>query len=321
MTTAPSSPRRRPTAAAIIVVPLVVSVVVALFAWPMARQEPRDLPVGVAGPAAATDALAKKLDAGGFAVDRYPDEASARDAISDRDVYGAFVAEPGGSMKLLTATAASSRAAQTLTRVAEAAPGPAVHVEDAVPLSPAGVALPSAIFPLILAGTLTGAATIMLATGALRRVGLLVAGSVLAGAVAATMVQSWLDILGGHWLANAGVMSLMIMAIAATVAGLTSLLGQPGTLIGALTMIFIGNPFSANSSAPELLPRPVGDIGQLMPPGAGGNLLRSTGYFDGAAAGGHIAVLAVWALGGLTLLGLSALRGRRPATVAVPVPA
>ena len=64
-------------------------------------------------------------------------------------------------------------------------------------------------------------------------------------------------------------------------------------------MIFIGNPFSAAATAPELLPEPVGGLGQLLPPGAGANLLRSTGFFDGAGAGEHIAVLAVWAVLGL----------------------
>ena len=75
-------------------------------------------------------------------------------------------------------------------------------------------------------------------------------------------------------------------------------------------MVLIGNPFSAVATAPELLPRPAGGLGQLLPPGAGANLLRSTGYFDGAAAGSHIAVLGAWTLAGLALLGLAAWRFR-----------
>jgi hypothetical protein len=47
-------------------------------------------------------------------------------------------------------------------------------------------------------------------------------------------------------------------------------------------MVLIGNPFSGVGTGPELLPQPVGAIGQLLPPGAGGNLLRSTAFFDGA---------------------------------------
>ena len=81
--------------------------------------------------------------------------------------------------------------------------------------------------------------------------------------------------------------------------GLHSLFGTAGLGIGALVMVFIGNPFSAAATAPELLPEPVGGLGQLLPPGAGANLLRSTGFFDGAGAGEHIAVLAIWAVLGL----------------------
>lgn len=56
--------------------------------------------------------------------------------------------------------------------------------------------------------------------------------------------------------------------------------------------------------------QPVGLIGQLMPPGAGSNLLRSTGYFDGAGAWQHVAVLAGWAALGLALLAFADVRAR-----------
>ena len=79
--------------------------------------------------------------------------------------------------------------------------------------------------------------------------------------------------------------------------------------------------FSGVGSAPEMLPQPTGAIGRLMPPGAGGNLLRSTGSFDGAAAGGHVAVLLAWALGGLGLLFVAGLRARRVAPAPALAPA
>jgi hypothetical protein len=82
------------------------------------------------------------------------------------------------------------------------------------------------------------------------------------------------------------------------------------TGLGALLMILVGNPFSATAAGPELLPEPVGGVGQLMPPGAGANLLRSTGFFDGAGSGKHAAVLAVWAVAGLAVLLVAEARGR-----------
>ena len=79
-------------------------------------------------------------------------------------------------------------------------------------------------------------------------------------------------------------------------------------------MVLVGNPFSGVGSAPELLPQPVGGIGQLMPPGAGGNLLRSTGLLRrrrrrrprrGARRLGRA--------GALRLIAAAALRARSPA--------
>jgi hypothetical protein len=174
--------------------------------------------------------------------------------------------------------------------------------------APRVAALAASVLPLVLAGILVGVAAAHLAPGGWVRVGLLVAGSVLSGLVATVIVQGWLDVVEGGWLANAAALSLTVLAVAALIVGLYALLGAPGAIVGALTMVLVGNPFSGVGSAPELLPEPAGTIGQLMPPGAGGNLLRSTGYFDGAAAGGHIAVLAAWTLAGVALLAASVAR-------------
>ena len=168
------------------------------------------------------------------------------------------------------------------------------------------------MLPLVLAGILTGVAAVALAASGRGRAGLVVAGSVLAGLAATGIVQSWLGVIEGDWFANAAGLSLTVLAIAAVVAGLKARFGEAGLAAGALTMILIGNPFSAVGSAPELLPEPVGGLGQLLPPGAGGNLMRSTGFFDGAAAGGHVAVLSAWALAGLAVLLVAGARARRP---------
>ena len=108
----------RPPLAAILVVPLVAALILILFAWPSAKVGPRDLPVGVVG--------AQPFAAPGFEVHRYASEAAARDAIEDREVYGALT----GS-KVLVASAASAPVAQMLTHAAEGRP-----VEDVVPAVP-----------------------------------------------------------------------------------------------------------------------------------------------------------------------------------------
>jgi hypothetical protein len=322
----PQPNRRRVSPTAIVIVPLAVALVLTLFAWPSARLEPRDLPVGIAGPAQAVAPVEQRLAAadGSFDVHRYADEASARQAVEDRDVYGAVAMTPAGP-KVLTASAGSRTVAQMLTRAADEAGGP-VHqagapVQDVVPDTAASSALPSSVLPLVIAGSVAGLLAIFLATGFVSRLALLATGSILGGIAAAVVLQTWLDVVNGDWVASAAGLGLTIMATASVVAGMHALIGQAGAMIAGVTMALIGNPFAGASSAPELLPQPVGAIGQLMPPGAGANLLRSTGFFDGAAALGHVAVLSAWALAGLATLLLAGLRRRRPVPAAIPQPA
>lgn len=107
-----------------------------------------------------------------------------------------------------------------------------------------------------------------------------------------------LDVVGGNWAANAAAMSLTVLAIASLVAGLWALLGELGLILAVLTIVLIGNPVLGRWFGSRAAARTVGAIGKLMPPGAGGNLLRSTGFFDCVAAGGHAAVLVAWTLAG-----------------------
>jgi hypothetical protein len=308
---------RPPRIAVLVAVPLLAALVLTLFAWPSAKLGPRDLPVGVAGPAPAAQAVQDRMEArdGAMEVHRYAGEAELRTAIEDRDVYGGFVASPGGA-KLLTASAASPVVAQQLAHAAQETGAP-VTVEDVVPAPPAGMALGSAVLPLVLAGILTGLAGVGLASSARGRVAALGAVATVVGLAATAIVDSWLGVVGDDWLANAAALTLVVAAIAAVVAGAAALAGKAGAALAALTMVLVGNPFSGAASAPELLPQPVGWIGQLLPPGAGANLLRSTGYFHGEGAGDHALVLAAWALVGLTALVVAAVRLPRRA----PVPA
>jgi hypothetical protein len=310
----------KPSPMAIFAIPFVVALVVALFAWPSSRLEPRDLPVAVAGPPAAADQMANGLAAqgGAFEVHRYADAADARQAIEDRDAYGAFVATSSGP-EVMVSSGASFNVSQLLTEAGETqakAAGAEAQVVDVAPggsEDPRGTGLSSSVLPMVLAGVLVGLAASMLATGLASRVVLVLVGSVLAGGAAVAIAQGWLGIFDENWLANWGALSLVVLSISSVVAGFEALLGPPGIAVGSLTMVLIGNPFAAVSSAPEMLPQPLGLIGQLLPPGAGGNLLRSTGFFDGAGAGGHVVVLVGWVALGLGVMGAAAMRSRRVA--------
>ena len=115
-----------------LVVPLLIVLAVLAFAWPAARIAPRHLPVGIVGTGPASQQVRAGLtrsDPGGFDVHLYADEASARSAIEDRDVYGAFaVACPAAARAscwptVLSNWATSGLAALASRTVMPSAPG------------------------------------------------------------------------------------------------------------------------------------------------------------------------------------------------------
>jgi hypothetical protein len=309
--------RHKPPAwIAAIAVPLLVAFTICTFAWPTARMEPRDLPLGVAGPSAATRPLEQRLAQHGdaFELHHYADGSAARAAIEDRDIYGAVVVSPAGTA-LLTSSAASPLVAGLLEQ-AFASPengagsAPTVDVVPADPDDPRGGVLNSLVMPIVLASVALAGMVAVLGGSRRRQSGVLLAASAAAGLVSIGLVQGWLGAISGPWLANATVISLVMLAIASLLVGLYRLFGHVGLVLGVVTMVLVGNPWSGVSSAPELLPKPVGLIGQLLPPGAGGNLLRSTAFFDGAGAGGHLAVLLVTATLGFAGIWAGAIRRR-----------
>jgi hypothetical protein len=304
---------RRPSALiAIPIVPVIVAIALSTFVWPAANLEPRDLPFGLAGPVEELGSFQARLDAreAAYDVHLYDDQESAREAIEDREIYGAIVAE-SGALSLLTSSAASPTVAALLTEDFE---GPSVAVEDVVPADPEdprGAAFSSMTLPLLLAGIVTGVIITMLGRPGLGAIGILVAVAALTGLATIAVVQWWLGITEGPWLLNAAVLSLGVLAVAAAVTGLAVLIGRAGIAVMALLMVFVANPWSGNASAPELLPEAAGFVGQLLPPGAGGQLLRSTAFFDGAGAGGPLVVLLVWiGLGLAAVLAGAQLRQR-----------
>ncbi|MBW1598088.1 ABC transporter permease [Streptomyces sp. JJ38] len=315
---------RRRLVAVLVVTPLIAALALWAFAWPASRIAPRDLPIGLVAPAGAP--IAENLTGGpgedAFDVQRYDDAAAAKAAIEDREIYGALVASPEG-IQLLTASAASPAVAQLLNQAvaAQAPPGAEVTTTDVVALpedDPRGTGFAAGALPLALAGVAAGAITFVMGLRGTVAAAALTGAAALVGLTAAAIEHSWLGILTGNWWAEAGVLGLTILAVGATVAGAAALLGARGIGLAALLIVLIGNPFSGVTSAPELLPGAAAWTGQLLPPGAGGSLLRSVAFFDGGGAAGPALVLTVWAVLGLTamMLGGHLKRGRETARTA-----
>ncbi|QGN45501.1 hypothetical protein GKC29_00620 [Micromonospora sp. WMMC415] len=309
-----SSRVRSPLSLAVLLAAVLVglqALLVPLFAAPAANLAPRDLPIAVAGPAPVADQVAARLTAarpGAFEVATLPDAAAADRALRDREVYAAFVVRPDG-LALHTAPAASPTVGLLLTEAADqVAAGRPVTLVEVVPGDPddvRGAGFAAGFLPLALTGLLAGALVVLLVSGRLARMTGLALFGVLAGAVGVGVLHGWLGVIDGDGLAEAGAIGLFALAASATVAGLGAVLGRPGLALGAVLVFLVGNPLSAVSAAPELLPQPWGEVGQWLPVGAGGTLLRSVAFYDGAAAGRPLAVLAGYALVGLTLVALA----------------
>ncbi|KND36259.1 ABC transporter permease [Streptomyces acidiscabies] len=310
----PAAPLPRRLLATLLLVPLLAALALWAFAWPATRMAPRDLPLGVAGPSAAVTQVEGQLweHKGAFEIHRYADEAAARAAIEDRDVYGAVVVTPDGT-ELLTASAASPVVAQLLQQAVPVGTK-TVDVVAAPATDPRGAALTASVLPLAMAGMAAGAVVTVLGLAGRPAIAALLGSAALAGAVVAGIADSWLGVLTGGWWAEAGTLALATLAVSAAVAGVSALLGRAGIGLVSAVVMLLGNPFSGASSAPQMLPAPVGTIGQWLPPGAGATLLRSVSFFDGAASLGPALTLAWWAAIGLgaVLLG-SALKGRTAA--------
>jgi hypothetical protein len=273
-----------------LLVTLVAALAVTAFVWPAARLEPRGLPIGVVG------AAPPQWQGDRFEIHRYDSEADARAAVRRREVYGALAGPT-----LLVATGASPAVAAALRDMAP----PQARVVDLAPgteADPRAATLAALALPLTLLGIAAAGLAVFLARTTRDRLLLLSVGSLMVGATATLIAQTWLDGVPGSWLGIAGVVALTVAAVGATVTGLAAHLGHAGIGLGAILMLLVANPWSGMANAPELLPPPAGALGQLLPTGAGGDLLRSVAFFDGAAAGGHLVVLAAWALAGLALI-------------------
>jgi hypothetical protein len=314
----------------VVVLTVVLAILAMAFALPAARSKPHDVPIGAAGPMAASGQVEDMLEQhapGAFAITYYPGESALRDAIRNRDVYGGFSFGAGPDLagqaaaegpRLLIATGGSPMVAQMLTQVGNGISqqtGTPVHTEDLAPPTaedPRGAGLAASALPITLAGLLPAIALVLLLR---REVWTRLVTAVIFAAGAAVTIAALLRYVFGSidhnvWGVAAG-LTLGLLAAGLALLGLGSVFGRVGLAVGALLALLLGNPLSGLNSAPEMLPSGWGTVGQWLPQGATATLLRSTAFFDGAGATTAIAVLVCWAVAGTALIIIAAVRQGR----------
>jgi len=329
----PSAARRTPPPAVTLVgmtvaLGAVLALLPAIFILPSLKSGPHDLPVGVVATAPVAEQVADALESaspGAFATSTYADEAALARAIEDRDAVAGFVVTPDEVRSLVASagSAAIASAAGAAGQGLAAAFGSEATTVDVVPLparDPSGIGIGGLAFPLVFGGIVPVVAfrNAFARSDAWKLAGITVFSLVGGGVVAAVLQLGFGSIEGAFW-PVAGAMALGIAAMAFPLTGLQHLFGGKGFTIGAMTMMFLGNPFSGLSASAAWLPAGLGAFGQLLPPGAAGTLVRAVAYFDGAGGRTAGVTLLAWVVAGAVLHLVGSRRQRTRAAAAAQV--
>lgn len=298
---------------------VVLTLMLLAFATPALNSGPDDLPLAVSGPDKGVSRVAgalEKQSPGTFDVTTYHSTEDAEEAIRDREAVGGISVGSSG-VTIQTASGAGASYAQLLEGVGSGLEksGQEVTYSEMAPTTdddPSSMGVSTLGMPLVFGGMATAA---LLLLGYRGPTGARLAGAaalaLLGGFTVAAILQFGFGVFDGPYWQIALAVATGIFAISSVVLGLGTLLGAPGIALGAVTMLFIANPLSGLASGPEWLPQPWGEIGQNLPVGAAGSLIRSVAYFDGGGALGPVIVIAVWIVVGLVLAAVGEGRRRR----------
>jgi hypothetical protein len=284
---------------------------------------PHGVQVAVAGPAAQTAPVRDGLErtAGpAFAVQAVSTPAAAARAVSDHDLYGAYVpaAQPGGTATVIVAGASGTgvtNAVESLFRAVAAQQRAQLAVRDVRPLpagNTSGLSLYFYLFACTLGGVLTVAATGM-AAPALRpryRWPVLLATAIATPTVAYLLAGQGLGAISGSAgavFALLGVSVLYVLIITLIVRALQLSLGAIGALFTAMTMFIMLNfPSAGVSVQAPMLPTFWHVQNRFWIGASASDAFRSILYFGGQGAGTDVLKLLGWLAVGAVLLALVA---------------
>lgn len=288
----------------------ILVVLLALFILPSLKSGAHDLGIGVVGRPEAvsqTEETLATLRPGDYATRQFDSADELADAIEAREVVGGLVVTRDG-VQAMVASAGSTAISGTLTGTAQllgGASGLPVTITDVVPLpasDPSGIGIGGLAFPLVFGGIVPVVAfrSAFPRHHSWRLAGILLF-SVVGGSLVAAVLQLWFGSVTAAFWPVAGSMALGIAALGVPLAGLQELWGGKGFTIGAMSMMFLGNPLAGIATTGAWLPAGLGAFGQMLPPGATGALVRSAAYFGGAGGLTPALTLATWVLAGVVL--------------------
>lgn len=315
-----TSPGQKPAAArvlgAIVGIPIVIGLMLFAFLAPNFASGPAGVPIAVAAPEPVVQQLQSALGDDGPEVTVHASGDEVRDAIEHRDAVGGLVMGPEGAVAY-TASGNGAPYVQMIEGMASRLEAQGVEVarEDLAPTSqddPQATGLAALGLPLAFGGIISAVIATFAFRGKTWSKLVVLTGIAAVGALVVTwMLHSVYGTLTGNFALEWLGIACGILATSMSTAGLAAVIGTPGVAVGAVLTIFLANPLSGLATGPWLLPAGWSAVGQWMPIGATGHLVRSLSFFDGLGAGSSWWVLAAWIVVGFALLMLGRATARK----------
>jgi len=279
---------------------------------------PHRIPLAVVAPAPESSQVVTKLNlipSAPLHATAASNLAAARRLIGDEAVSAALVINPAAKTDtLLIASADGSSvasAAEQVITAAEASQHRSVAVTDIVPLQ-RGDYHGLAGFYLVVGWAVGGylvAALLGIASGArpattprtLNRLIAFVLYAIVSGLAGAIVVGPVLGALTGHLIALWWLGALLVFAVGAVTLAFQTLFGVIGIAVTILFFVILGNPSAGGAYQPALLPPFWRAISSALPNGAATDAVRRIVYFGGYDIGGHLIVLASYAVAGVVI--------------------
>lgn len=284
-----------------------------LFIMPSLKSGPHHLEVGIVGSQTTIDQVDQALaseDPEAFDLVPFANGEELNTAIKERRITGGFDLSTPSTPRIAVASAGSTAVSGTLTQVGTGiakSMGTEPIIEDIVPLpaaDPTGTGIGGLAFPLVFGGIVPAVAFRSLLSGHRTWIlGGIVLFALVGGFIVSLVLQELFGSTEGVLWPVTGAMALGIAALALPLSGLAEVFGNKGFTLAAMTMMFVGNPFAGIATSSVWLPGAVATLGQLLPPGATGTLVRAVAYFDGHGGSHALWTLIAWVVFGLVLWG------------------
>jgi hypothetical protein len=289
---------------------------------------PHRIPIAVVAPSSLSGKIVSELNAIGsdpVEASAVGSAAAARSLVESDATSAALIVDPSSTTDTLLVASAQGAALATaiedIISNGEASQHRTLLVTDVVPLQKGdghGLTGFYLVIGWIVGGYLvaallgvSGGARPATTRRALFRLLALIPYAIVSGLGGAIIVGPVLGALTGHLVGLWWLGVLLVLAAGAVTMAFQVLFGVLGIGITVLVFVILGNPSAGGAYQPALLPPFWRAIGNALPNGAGTDAVRRIVYFGARGIDGHLAVIALYIVGGVAVTVVGSLRHER----------